>query len=104
DHADVLLPGEAAHVLDLAELARLLEPLMQIVVAKPRLEIRASRGIGGFCGGRRGVYGGSLCGPFPFSRGGADTPRGAGVRPAKFCSPGRPSLCAYEYPTPATSS
>src|SRR5262249_32586886 len=48
DHADILLPAEAVHVLDLAELARLLEPLTQIVVAKPRLEIRACRGVGGF--------------------------------------------------------
>jgi hypothetical protein len=62
DHADILLPGEPAHVLDLAELARLLEPLTQIVVAKPRLEIRASRGIGGCRRAGRSVHGIGLCG------------------------------------------
>src|SRR5262249_14841396 len=41
DHADVIFPGEPVHVLDFAELARLLEPLPQVVIGKPRLDIRA---------------------------------------------------------------
>ena len=61
DHADVLLPGEAAQLLDLAELARLFEPLTQIVVAKPRLEIRSRRRVHNR-GADRGAHGVSWCG------------------------------------------
>ena len=39
NHPDVLLPGEPAHILDLAELARLLEPFPQIVVDDPRRDV-----------------------------------------------------------------
>src|SRR5262249_59070038 len=87
--ADILLPGEAAHILALAELARLLEPLTQIVVAKPRLEIRASRGIGGFGAADRGFRGVSLCG-HSRSPGGGELTRGvAGVHPANRGPPFR---------------
>ena len=41
-HADVLLPVEPADILDLAEPARLLEPLPQIVIDQPRLRIGAA--------------------------------------------------------------
>ena len=61
DHANVLLPGKPAHVLDLAQLARLLEPLPQIIVSEPRLDIRARRGIGALRGASRGAHGISLC-------------------------------------------
>src|ERR1700738_1394548 len=36
---DVRRPGEPAHILDLAELARLLEPFPQIVVDDPRRDV-----------------------------------------------------------------
>src|SRR5262249_8774064 len=84
DHADILLPAEAVHVLDLAELARLLEPLTQIVVAKPRLEIRACRGVGGFRRAGRSVQGIGWCG-HSRSPGGGELTRGvARAHPAKF--------------------
>ena len=43
DEADVLLPGEPAHLFHLAEPARLVEPLAQIVVGEPRRDVRAGR-------------------------------------------------------------
>ena len=96
DHADILLPGEPAHVLDLAELARLLEPLTQIVVAKPWLEIRASRGIGGFRRAGRTVHGIGLCGHSRPPGGGELTCGVAGAHPANFRSAVRRSVCGND--------
>src|SRR3954469_19850050 len=45
-HADILLPRQPAHLLDLAEPARLVEPLPQVVIDQVRLRI------GGAVGGR----------------------------------------------------
>src|SRR3954467_11569790 len=53
-HADILLPGQAAHLLDLAEPARLVEPLPQIVIGQVRLRI------GGALGGRADPIPGEL--------------------------------------------
>src|SRR5258708_10696107 len=43
DHADVLLVGEPADLLDLAELFRLFQPLPQVVIGQKRRGIRAGR-------------------------------------------------------------
>src|SRR5262249_27009648 len=89
NHANVLLPGEAAHRLALSELGRLFQPLTQIVVAKPRLEIRTSRSIGGFGSADRGAHGVSWCG-HSRSPGGGELTRGvAGAHPANRGPPFR---------------
>jgi hypothetical protein len=46
-HADVLLPVEPADILDLAQPARLVEPLPQIVIGQPRRRIGRGATIGG---------------------------------------------------------
>ena len=45
DHADVLLPRQAADLLDLAEPARRVEPLAQIVIAQACRRVGAIRGL-----------------------------------------------------------
>src|SRR6266508_2001864 len=62
DHADILLPGQTAHVFDLVEPARLVEPLAQIVIRQARRDIGARGFVRGFRGcSDRIAYGVGWC-------------------------------------------